>query len=79
MCGGSEQVQSEISENTANTSQTEDTEKPSTSYEDSEVSNEIFWGATEEQPEVYAADDVSQETIDLTVEWVDKASVVRLN
>ena len=83
MCGGSEQVQSEISENTANTSQTEDTantsqtedtastsqtedtEKPSTSYEDSDVSNEIFWGATEEQPEVYAADDVSQETIDL--------------
>ena len=91
MCGGSEQVQSEISENTANTSQTEDTantsqtedtantsqtedtEKPSTSYEDSDVSNEIFWGATEEQPEVYAADDVSQETIDLTVEWVNKA------
>ena len=91
MCGGSEQVQSEILENTANTSQTEDTantsqtedtaitsqtedtEKPSTSYEDSDVSNEIFWGATEEQPEVYAADDVSQETIDLTVEWVNKA------
>ena len=91
MCGGSEQVQSEISENTANTSQTEDTanisqaedtantsqtedtEKPSTSYEDSDVSNEIFWGATEEQPVVYAATDVTQEHIDITVEWVNKA------
>ena len=35
--------------------------------------NSIFWGATDAKPEVYAASDVSQETIDITVEWVDKA------
>ena len=33
----------------------------------------IAWGVTDAIPEVYAASDVSQETIDLTVEWVNKA------
>jgi len=35
--------------------------------------NSIFWGVTDAQPEVYAASDVAQETIELTTEWVDKA------
>ena len=35
--------------------------------------NSIFWGVTDAQPEVYAASDVAQETIELTAEWVNKA------
>ena len=52
-------------------------------YKKSEITDEettttvleksIFWGATDVKPEVYAAEDVSQATIDLTVEWVNKA------
>ena len=52
-------------------------------YKKSEITDEettttvlekiIFWGATDAKPEVYAAEDVSQATIDLTVEWVNKA------
>src|SRR5210317_2376107 len=37
------------------------------------LEKKIFWGATDAKPEVYAAEDVSQATIDLTVEWVNKA------
>jgi len=58
-------------------------EESQTEYKESETSEEettttvlekkIFWGATDAKPEVYAADDVSQATIDLTVEWVNKA------
>lgn len=45
-----------------------------TSNEDTVVSaNKILWGATNAKPEVYAAADVSQATVDLTVEWVNKA------
>jgi len=35
--------------------------------------NKLLWGCTDAKPEVYAAEDVSQATIDLTVEWVNKA------
>ena len=52
-------------------------------YKKSEITDEettttvleksIFWGATDAKPEVYAAEDVSQATIDLTIEWVNKA------
>ena len=49
-------------------------EEESKLVESSEDSvNSIFWGATDAQPEVYAASDVSQETIEITAEWVDKA------
>jgi len=37
------------------------------------VAKEIAWGKTTNQPAVYAAADVSQEHIDITVEWVNKA------
>ena len=37
------------------------------------VSKEIAWGVTTNQPVVYAAADVTQEHIDITVEWVNKA------
>jgi hypothetical protein len=39
----------------------------------SPVSKEIAWGVTTNQPVVYAAADVTQEHIDITVEWVNKA------
>ena len=37
------------------------------------LEKKILWGAIDAKPEVYAAEDVSQATIDLTVEWVNKA------
>ena len=37
------------------------------------LEKKLLWGATDAKPEVYAAEDVSQATIDLTVEWVNKA------
>ena len=54
------------------------TEKETTSNDEetttiSVLEKKILWGATDAKPEVYAAEDVSQATIDLTVEWVNKA------
>ena len=54
------------------------TEKETTSNDKettttSVLEKKILWGATDAKPEVYAAEDVSQATIDLTVEWVNKA------
>ena len=46
-----------------------DEETTTTSVSESKIS----WGATDAKPEVYAAADVSQTTIDLTIEWVNKA------
>ena len=58
----------EESQNEYKESETTEEETPTTFLE-----KKIFWGATDAKPEVYAAEDVSQETIDLTVEWVNKA------
>ena len=54
----------EESQNEYKESETTEEETPTTVLE-----KKIFWG----KPEVYAAEDVSQATIDLTVEWVNKA------
>ena len=48
-------------------------EEESKLVESSEDSvNSIFWGATDAQPEVYAASDVSQETIELQLNGLIK-------
>ncbi|MDC0475771.1 hypothetical protein OAN42_00150 [Acidimicrobiia bacterium] len=77
-CGGSEEsLLSSVDEKTQ-TVQEEFAEEENQVLEESKLVkedsvNSIFWGATVAKPEVYAASDVSQATIDITVEWVDKA------
>ena len=51
-------------------SSTQDTPASTT---ENKVSSEILWGKWNGDIKVYAASDVSQETVDLTVEWVNKA------
>ena len=77
---------SEVTSESQNENEKEVAESKETSNEDTTVpdeetsnkdiavsANKILWGATDTKPEVYAAADVSQATIDLTVEWVNKA------
>ena len=77
-CGGSEEsLPSSVDEKTQ-TVQEEFAEEENQVLEESKLVkedsvNSIFWGATDAKPEVYAASDVSQEHIDVTVEWVNKA------
>jgi hypothetical protein len=54
-------------------SENDDKNLPASVDGEPQVAKEIFWGYTDASPEVYAAADVSQATIDLTVEWVNKA------
>ena len=49
-------------------SETQETQETPTQ---SPVNKEIAWGVTTNQPVVYAAADVTQEHIDVTVEWVN--------
>ena len=44
--------------------------EPSTS--DSSSTKNIIWGEIATAPEVYAAPDVTQQHIDITIEWVNK-------
>ncbi len=86
MCGGSstslpapteeEQniVEEEFSEESTNATEEEQNIVVEDSQEiEEETSEEIAWGKTTNQPTVYAAADVTQEHIDVTVEWVNKA------
>ena len=77
-CGGSaEPVPPSVDEQTQTIeqeSENDDKNLPASVDGESQSSRRtIFWGDTDATPEVYAAADVSQATIDLTVEWVDKA------
>ncbi len=70
MCGGSDEAIFTI-EDTTTTIQDSDTNTES-STSDSSSSNNIIWGKVTSCFEVYAAPDVTQEHIDITVEWVNK-------
>ena len=63
------EVQNENDQEQVESKETSDEETTTTSVSESK----ILWGATDAKPEVYASADVSQTTIDLTVEWVNKA------
>ena len=63
------EVKNENDQEQIESKETSDEETTTTSVSESK----ILWGATDAKPEVYAAADVSQTTIDLTVEWVNKA------
>ena len=83
----SEDVSVEVNEVTPeakNENDQEQVESKETSDEETTIADEettttsvseskILWGLTDAKPEVYAAADVSQTTVDLTVEWVNKA------
>jgi hypothetical protein len=78
-CGGSS---APVSDDNSSETQETPTQAPVSDDNSSEtqetptqapVSKEIAWGETTNQPVVYAAADVTQEHIDVTVEWVNKA------
>ena len=85
MCGGSEEsvstsieeekiiVNQELTEEETPVLEDETSVAKETTSTQVPVAKEIAWGKTNDQPKVYAAEDVSQATIDLTVEWVNKA------
>ena len=76
-CGGSaEPVPTPVDEQPQTIeqeSENDDNNLPASVDGEPQVAKEIFWGYTDASPEVYAAADVSQATIDLTLEWVNKA------
>ncbi len=88
MCGGTAETDLDSFEEVslvAKDVMSEAQEESQKEYKESQITTEkettmtsvlekkILWGATDAKPEVYAAEDVSQATIDLTVEWVNKA------
>ena len=85
MCGGSEEsvsisikeeeiiIDQELTEEEATALKEETSVTKETTSIQVPVVKEIAWGKTTDQPKVYAAEDVSQATIDLTLEWVNKA------
>tara|TARA_B100000963_G_scaffold306838_1_gene281656 strand:- start:471 stop:1619 length:1149 start_codon:yes stop_codon:yes gene_type:complete len=77
----SEETSESQNENEKEVAESKETSNEDTTEADEETSNgdiavsanKILWGATNAKPEVYAAADVSQATVNLTVEWVNKA------
>jgi hypothetical protein len=70
-CGGSSETVEETTP-TETATESQETVEETTPTETAKA-KEIAWGKTVSQPIVYAAADVTQEHIDVTVEWVNKA------